>query len=100
MSARPCVLQLEAEALTANLTRQTPQRSAYNAMPQDSLNGAHRGLVGARDRLVKHGLLVDQLRRAGPSPALDLGLAQLRVFERDHIIAEAILVAVRARLKL
>ena len=56
-------------------------------------------MVGARDRLVKHGLLVDRLRLAGPSAALDLGLAQLRVFERDHIVAEAVFLAVRGRLK-
>jgi len=36
---------------------------------------------------------------AGPSAALDLGLAQLRVFERDHIVAEAVFLAVRGRLK-
>jgi hypothetical protein len=68
-------------------------------MPQDSLSGARRALVGARDRLVRHGLLVDRLRLEGPSAALDLGLAQLRVFERDHIVAEAVFLAVRGRLR-
>jgi hypothetical protein len=76
----------------------TAVRRLWRAMPQDSLNRARRALVGARDHLVKHGLLVDRLRLAGPSAALDLGLTQLTVFERDHILAEAILVAVRARL--
>ena len=47
---------------------------------------------------MKHGLLVNRLRLEGPSAALDLGLAQLRVFERDHIVAEAVFLAVRARL--
>jgi hypothetical protein len=75
-------------------------RRLWRAMPLDSLSGARRALVGARDRLVKHGLLVDRLRLEGPSAALDLGLAQLRVFERDHIVAEAVFLAVRARLRL
>jgi hypothetical protein len=75
-------------------------RRLWRAMPPDSLSGARRALVGARDRLVKHGLLVDRLRLEGPSAALDLGLAQLRVFERDHIVAEAVFLAVRARLRL
>lgn len=74
-------------------------RRLWQAMPQDSLSGARRALVGARDRLVRHGLLVDRLRLEGPSAALDLGLAQLRVFERDHIVAEAVFLAVRGRLR-
>jgi hypothetical protein len=39
-------------------------------------------LAGAKDRLEKHAVLMDQLRIADPSPALDLGMTRLAVFER------------------